>query len=42
MSFDISKIDTQDVVNAIKILRISTNVVNKYLKCADTQHFCRS
>ncbi len=30
MSFDISKIDTQDVVNAIKMLRISTNVVNKY------------
>ena len=36
MSFDISKIDTQDVVNAIKMLRISTIVVNKYLKCADT------
>ncbi len=36
MSFDISKIDAQDVVDAIKILRISTNVVNKYLKCADT------
>ena len=36
MSFDISKIDTQDVVNAIKKLRISTNVVNKHLKCADT------
>ena len=36
MSFDISKIDTQDVVNAIKTLRISTNVVNKHLKCADT------
>ena len=33
---NISKIDTQDVVNAIKMLRISTNVVNKYLKCADT------
>ena len=30
MSFDISKIDTQDVVNAIKMLRISTNVVNKH------------
>ena len=29
MSFDISKIDAQDVVDAIKILRISTNVVNK-------------
>ena len=26
MLFDISKIDTQDVVNAIKMLRISTNV----------------
>ena len=39
MSFDISKIDTQNVVNANKMLRISTNVVNKYLKCADTQHF---
>ena len=36
MSFDISKIDAQDVVDAIKILRISTNVVNNYLKCADT------
>ena len=36
MSFDISKIDTQNVVRAIKLLRISTNVVNKYLKCADT------
>ena len=36
MSFDISKIDTQDVVRAIKLLRISTNIVNKYLKCADT------
>ena len=36
MSFDISKIDMQDVVNAIKILRISTNVVNKYLKRAGT------
>ncbi len=36
MSFDISKIDTQDVVNAIKMLRISTNVVNKHLKCTDT------
>ena len=36
MSFDISKIDTQDVVNAIIMLRISTNVVNKYLKRADT------
>ncbi len=37
MSFDdISKIDTQDVVNAIKMLRISTNVINKDLKCADT------
>lgn len=36
MSFDISKINTQDVVNAIKMLRISTNVVNKHLKCADT------
>ena len=36
MSFDISKIDTQDVVNAIKMLRISTNVVNKYMKCTDT------
>lgn len=36
MSFDISKIDTQDVVSANKILRISTNVVNKYLKCSDT------
>ena len=34
MSFDISKIDTQDVVNANKMLRISINVVNKYLKCA--------
>lgn len=32
MSFDISKIDTQDVVNVNKMLRISTNVVNKYLK----------
>ena len=32
MLFDISKIDTQDVVNVIKMLRISTNVVNKYLK----------
>ncbi len=28
MSFDISKIDAQDVVNANKMLRISTNVVN--------------
>ena len=36
MSFDISKVDTQDVVNVIKMLRISTNVVNKYLKRADT------
>lgn len=36
MSFDISKIDTQDVVDAVKLLRISTKVVNKYLKCADT------
>ena len=36
MLFDISKIDMQDVVNAIKMLRISTNVVNKYLKRADT------
>ena len=36
MLFDISKIDMQDVVNAIKMLRISTNVVNKYLKCTDT------
>ena len=36
MLFDISKIVTQDVVNAIKMLRISTNVVDKYLKCADT------
>ncbi len=36
MSFDISKIDTQDVVNAIEMLCISTNVVNKYLKCAYT------
>lgn len=36
MLFDISKIDTQDVVNAIKMLRISINIVNKYLKCADT------
>ena len=33
MLFNISKIDTQDVVNTIKMLRISTNVVNKYLKC---------
>jgi len=36
MSFDISKIDTQDVVNTIKMLRISTNIVNKHLKCAGT------
>lgn len=36
MSFDISKIETQDVVNAIKMLRNSTNVANKYLKCANT------
>lgn len=36
MSFDISKIDTQDVVHAIKTLRNSTNAVNKHLKCADT------
>ena len=36
MLFDISKIDTQDVVNAIKMLRISINIVNKYLKGADT------
>ena len=36
MSFNISKIDTQDVVNANKMLRISTNIVNKHLKCADT------
>ena len=36
MSFDISKIDTLNVANANKMLRISTNVVNKYLKCADT------
>ena len=36
MLFDISKIDTQDIVNAIKMLCISTNVVNKHLKCADT------
>lgn len=36
MSFDISKIDTQDVVNVNKMLRINTNVVNKYLKYADT------
>ena len=36
MSFDISKIENQDVVNAIKMLRISTNAVNKHLKCADT------
>jgi hypothetical protein len=36
MSFDVSKTDTQDVVNDIKMLRISTNVVNKHLKCADT------
>jgi hypothetical protein len=36
MSFDLSKIDTQDVVNAIKMLRISINVVNKHLKCVDT------
>lgn len=36
MLFDISKIDTQDVVNAIKMLRISTNMVNKHLKCVDT------
>lgn len=36
MSFDISKIETQDVVNANNMLRISTNVVNKHLKCADT------
>ena len=27
MSFDISKIDTQDVVNANKMLCISTNVL---------------
>ena len=38
MLFDISKIDMQDVVNANKMLRISTNVVNKHLKCADTEH----
>ena len=36
MSFDISKTDTQDVLNAIEMLRISTNIVNKHLKCADT------
>ena len=36
MSFDLSKIDTQDVVNDIKMLRISINVVNKHLKCVDT------
>ena len=36
MSFDISKIDTQDVVNAIKMLRNSTNEDNKKKKCADT------
>lgn len=36
MLFDISKIDTQDVVNAIKMLRISINIVNKYPKRADT------
>ena len=36
MTSDITKIDTQDVVNANKMLRISTNVVNKHLKYADT------
>ena len=36
MSFDISKIETQDVVSANKMLRISTNIVDKHLKCADT------
>lgn len=42
MSFDISKIDMQDVVNANKMLRISTNVVNKYLSALIRNIFCRS
>ena len=36
MSFDKSKIDTQDVVNAIKILRISTLQIFINYICADT------
>ena len=36
MSFDISKIDTQDVVNAIKMLRISTPEIFINYNCADT------
>ena len=40
MSFDISKIDTQDVVRAIKLLRISTKVVNKYLSVLIRNIFC--
>ena len=36
MSFDISKIDTQDVVNANKMLRISTFWMFINYICADT------
>ena len=36
MSFNISKIDTQDVVNAIKMLRISTLKIFINYICADT------
>ena len=36
MSFDISKIDTQDVVNANKMLRISTLWMFINYNCADT------
>ena len=42
MSFDISKIDTQDVVNAIKMLRISTNVLINILSALIRNIFCRS
>ncbi len=36
MSFDISKIDTQDVVNVIKMLCISTLQIFINYICADT------
>lgn len=36
MLFDISKIDTQDVVNAIKMLRISALKIFINYICADT------
>ena len=36
MAFEISKVDTQEVVNANEALRIGASVVGKYLKCTDT------